>query len=147
MTDTSGKLTEFLAGIDIEPASIVVYGALAETQGGSSSDAGRQSLPSADDLPGDLRVDVAVVDARDCSDIRRVGALLARLRDVHAQRVVVLVAGIAPNDLLALRFEPTNHAFDGGQVFLSTAGITDKRREWNNARDWAHPENFDRYRW
>lgn len=147
MTGTPAELAEFLAGIGIEPASLVAYGPLAATRHDSSSDLSVERLPGADDLPADLRVDVAVVDARDCDDVRRVGALLARLRDVHAQRVVVLVAGIARNDLLALRFEPTKHAFEGAEVFLSNAGITDKRRDWNNARHWAHPENFDRYRW
>ena len=141
------RLAEFLAGIGVEPASIVVYGPLAGTTHDSSPDTDRQRLPGTDDLPEDLRVDVAVVDARSCDDVRRVAALLARLRDVHAQRVVAIVAGMARNDLLALRFEPANHAFEGAEVYLSSAGITDKRREWNNARDWAHPENFDRYRW
>ena len=143
MSPTSDALEKLLAGIGIEPASTVVYGALA----GTTDAAGPPDLPRADEVPATLRVDVAVVDARGCDDIRRVGALLARLRDVHAQSVVALVDGIASNDLLALRFEPANRVFDGGQVFLSSAAVTDKRRAWNNARHWAHPENFDRYRW
>lgn len=147
MTGTADKLQELLAGLGIEPASTIVYGDLAGTAGDSRRDGCGQELPRADDLPPALKVDVAVVDARGSDDVRGVGALLARLRDVHAQRVVVLVDGVGRNELLALRFEPANFVFDGGQVFLSSAAVTDKRREWNNARDWAHPENFDRFRW
>ena len=147
MIRKSDKLGELLAGLGIEHASTVVYGALAGTVDETGSDVCPQGLPRADDVPATLRVDVAVVDARGCDDIRRVGALLARLRDVHAQCVVVLVDRIGSGDLLALRFEPTNRVFDGGNVFLSNAAVTDKRRDWNNAQDWAHPENFDRYRW
>ncbi len=147
MTRPLNRLGKLLAELGIEPASTVAYGALAGTADDSGQDGCGQGLPRADDLPPALKVDVAVVDARGSDDIHGVGALLARLRDVHAQRVVVLVDRIGRNELLALRFEPTKRVFEGGQVFLSSAAVTDKRREWNNARNWAHPENFDRFRW
>ena len=147
MTRTPDRLKELFAALAIDPASTAVYGRLAEEQGGRDPDARPWNLPRADDLPQDLKVDVALVDARGCDDIRRIGPLLGRLRDVHAQRVVVLVDRLRHNDLLALRFESANCSFAGAEVFLSSAEVTDKRREWNDARNWAHPENFDRYRW
>ena len=147
MSSTADDLEELFAKVAIDPASMVVYGPLAGERGVRESDAGPPSLPRVDDLSNDLKVDVALVDARGCDDIRRVGALLARLRDVHAQRVVVIADRLQRGDLLALRFESTKHTFGSAEVYLSSAAVTDKRREWNNARHWANPENFKRYRW
>lgn len=147
MTRTPDRLEELFAAIAIDPASVAVYGRLAEEQGERSPDARPRDLPRVDDLPADLKVDVALVDARGCDDSRRIGPLLGRLRDVHAQHVVVIVDRLPHNDLLALRFESANCSFDGAQVFVSSAAVTDKRREWNDARNWAHPENFNRFRW
>ena len=72
--------------------------------------------------------------------------VLGRLKNLHAPRVAIW---IGPDEatatrLLALAFEP-----DPSCEFLWSHDIEryNRQREWNTAEDWAHPENFDKYRW
>ena len=99
-----------------------------------------------DSLPAELRADVALVVLADGDPLPR--ALLARLRDVHVAQIVLTAdRGLAPGDMLAMGFEKAQSPSEDGLVYVWDAALADKPREWNNARDWANPENFDRYRW
>lgn len=78
--------------------------------------------------------------------------LLARLRDVHAQRVLLFVerATLAgrwsADELVALGF----HRFgEHGDVALYEFDIAQYKLtpDWLNAEHWAHPELFDKFRW
>jgi len=140
VSDDPRELSQLLDDVAADSESLVVYGPLA-------AEVSDRRIPDVDELPADLKVDVAVVDAREYGDAERLSALLARLRDVHAALVVVVTDDIPRNDLLALRFEAGKRTLEGARVFLSSSSVTDKRREWNNARHWANPQNFDRYRW
>jgi len=99
-----------------------------------------------DSLPADLRADVALVALAAGKPLPI--ALLARLRDVHVAQVV-LAAGkeLSQGGMLAMGFEKAQSPSVDGLVYVWDAALADKPREWNNARDWANPENFDRYRW
>ena len=103
----------------------------------------------ADALDG-RRFDLAIVAGfpRDCREERAASALLAKLRDRFAPRVLVVdddrVLSLA--DYLALGFEGRER--DGeSRCFIHDPDSPSHRREWNDARHWANPENFDKYRW
>lgn len=73
--------------------------------------------------------------------------LLGRLRDSGAMRVAVSDpdAMLTAAELLALGYIATQGALD--RVFLHDPTEYFSTRDWNNAQDWANPENFNRYRW
>jgi hypothetical protein len=102
-----------------------------------------------DGLPGALRVDVAFVRPDTDDVMEKVAALLARLRDVHARRVVVFGDAIRCDVayFAALGFEPRKSSLAEGPLFAWDPELADQPRAWNNADSWANPENFSRYRW
>lgn len=104
---------------------------------------------AADGLPADLRADIALVDAEAVQDDEELLPLLARLRDVNAQKVVVIVPRDhrSLNELNALGFETRKSPSWDGLVFVWDPALADRPREWNNSKHWANPENFSRYRW
>jgi hypothetical protein len=77
-------------------------------------------------------------------------AVLAALRDRSAPHVLAWVdLDRAPLDEAALRALAYQlHARDGAQALFGfdLAGYKD-RPDWLNARHWAHPERWDRFRW
>ncbi len=72
---------------------------------------------------------------------------IARLRDMHCRRVLLLLGPStwSTNDLLAMGFIPLGEA-TGQLAFLHDLDLINQPREWNNASNWANPENFDRDR-
>ena len=100
-------------------------------------------------LPPDLRVDVALVAAGAEDALDAVVPLLARLRDVHAGRVVFQDTAeiAAPGDMLALGFEAKESPSVDGLLYVRDPAEAERPREWNNSRNWANPDNFSRYRW
>jgi hypothetical protein len=100
-----------------------------------------------DDLAGlasDVRADVAiVVAARKDHE-----AGLARLRDVHCDRILLVPAveaGWTPTELRSLGF--IEFRSEGETLWLFDPAKSNPPREWNNPRNWANPENFDKFRW
>lgn len=71
--------------------------------------------------------------------------VLARLRDVHCKRILIFQTGtvFTSSELLALGFQKIATEKDC-TIYLHSAEVTDRPREWNNAKHWAHPENFDK---
>lgn len=102
-----------------------------------------------DGIPEELRVDAALVDAAPLGEHEDLLPLLARLRDVHAHRVVVVLPDETPrsNELVALGFEARKSPSVDGLVFIWDPALANRPREWNNSRHWANPQNFSRYRW
>jgi len=100
------------------------------------------------------RFDLAYV-AGVLEDLPRAEAarLLARLRDVHARHLVVLVPdAVGEWDEAALRaygLRPSAHQPEGGDGRLYEFDLYDYKEtpDWLNARYWAHPELWDKYRW
>ena len=81
----------------------------------------------------------------------RTGAeqLLSRLRDVHCDRVLLLDRGShwTPDSLRPLGFLELVCPSLDGRCYLYDPDLFSQPREWNNADDWANPENFRKYRW
>ncbi len=100
-------------------------------------------------IPPDLRVDVALVVVRHGDKLADLGPVLARFRDVHAERLLLVarrgVYGIA--DLVALGFEVQESSSDDELICTWDPAIANRPREWNDARNWANPENFSKFRW
>ncbi|MEM9404105.1 MAG: DUF6231 family protein [Pseudomonadota bacterium] len=105
-----------------------------------------QGVVRADDLAdlGSLGL-VVVTDQIEHMSPDEARHLLARLRDRHAGYLIVHDPNrVFPTvDYLALGFEvdklPACYVFD--------ASASSRQREWNNAENWANPENFNRFRW
>lgn len=75
--------------------------------------------------------------------------LLARLRDCYADRVLVVdeQGVIPPADMLSLGFLPLEPGLPDALLYGHDPDTANPRRDWNNASQWANPENFTRYRW
>lgn len=75
--------------------------------------------------------------------------LLARLRDHYAERTLVCDTQkvFTSAELLALGYLKQVRPRDDERWYLHDPEEFFQRREWNNSRDWANPENFDKFRW
>lgn len=74
--------------------------------------------------------------------------LLAELRDRYAERTVVCNEGVLSRpELLALGYLPQDQALLDGDVYLHDPEEFYPRREWNDNRNWANPQNFNKFRW
>lgn len=99
------------------------------------------------------RVEVAVLISEDETTAQAMIALAGRLRITHADRVWLALpvdASWQVSDLYALAMvEHDAPPFVSGRyrVFRYDLESYTRVREWNNARNWANPENFHRYRW
>jgi hypothetical protein len=119
-------------------------------------------------LPGgDRGFDLAVaVDVLQGMDRAAGAALLAALRDLTARRLMVAVpaSDITAEDtgtaevagewtrshMLSYGLEYLGEALHGGQSFTIYGFDIDRYKrtpDWLNARHWANPENWGRYRW
>ena len=138
-------------GIPATGETLLVAGATAPPgmQHGAVTCLGR--LASAGDVPPELRVDTGlVVDQLEHLDTRAGAHLLSKLRDVHCKRVFLVVpeACWSQPALLALGFvRQQADVTPGATLYLYEPEISNPPREWNNARNWANPENFRKYRW
>jgi hypothetical protein len=93
------------------------------------------------DAPPELRCRLGVCIDPGARNVQ----VIARLRDVHCERVLIIQTdgGMLSTDLLALGFQELATE-DDCTLFIHSAEVTDRPREWNNAKHWAHPENFDK---
>jgi hypothetical protein len=98
------------------------------------------------------RFAVAVLSAPESYDDASALRLIAALRDRYCRAIFAA----APedhwpfSDWLALGFElaaSCEHAGIAWHLYTFDADRANPEREWNNPTDWAHPENFDRFRW
>ena len=82
-------------------------------------------------------------------------ALLARLRDVQAQRFAVIVpeqrdSHWTPDTFIALGLSIHGHYREADQpLLLATYDIANYKRtpDWLSPKNWANPELWDKYRW
>ncbi|MEM7500738.1 MAG: DUF6231 family protein [Pseudomonadota bacterium] len=106
-------------------------------------------LASLEDLPSDLGgVTLALLLFGADAEIDDLSVqLLGRLRDSGVARVAVNdpQSVLTVSEMLALGYVAAPGA--SGRIFLHDPDEFFSRREWNNARHWANPENFKRYRW
>jgi hypothetical protein len=84
-------------------------------------------------------------------DTRAATELVGRLKNLHADRFLLLVdpgrSSLDRDTLLALALAPLEHLDDGREAWLYDIDRYNPEREWNNPQDWAHPENFEKFRW
>ena len=109
-----------------------------------------ESLSGTDELPNSLRADLGIVIAPlDFMSRRSAEQLLARLRDVHCDKVLLVDddGEWTPEALRALGFLELERPSMDGRCYLFDPEIFNQPREWNNPSDWANPENFGKYRW
>lgn len=142
--------SRLLASLDTDVADFVAIGEIeidTEVKPAWSANAGS----AVDDLPPGLKTGAALVALAMHADVDEVLPLLARLRDVHADKVVVHIGEALPaglgGELVALGFEARKSPSEDGLVFAWDPVLANRPREWNNSRNWANPENFSRYRW
>ena len=102
------------------------------------------------DSSSDPLYDLAIV-LLNSADVEALSAaqLLGSLRDRHAKRVLLDDPHhtLAPSELLALGFLPQSGIEGSKRPFLHNPDEYYPEREWNNAQNWANPENFDKRRW
>jgi len=121
--------------------------------GGFAEFAGRvrwlTGVRTAADIDEPRRADLAIVfDQLEHMPAREAAHLLAALRDRHARRVIVDDAGntFGVSEMLGLGFEKAaDFGLEHGYVYDPDS--RSRHREWNTPENWAHPENFDKYRW
>lgn len=74
--------------------------------------------------------------------------LLAALRDRYAERTIVSNEGVLSGpELLALGYIRQDLASPEKDVYLHDPDEFYSGREWNDDRNWANPQNFNKYRW
>ncbi len=102
--------------------------------------------------------DIAIVaDALSAMQRDSAIALLARLRDVQARQVLVISRDGGPTDEVfsdtdfrAYGFRRLQTQTSAGQcwrVHEFSIGSYKVTPDWLNAKYWAHPERFDKFRW
>lgn len=135
-------LSALIALLPGEPASLLILGA---EESASTMDcvAGIFSFSDAAELPDRTMADLGIL----LSPGTEQTAVIAKARDILCRRVILLEPkpDWTTQALLALGFQRL--AGDVETAYLYSPETSNPPREWNNARHWANPENFDRYRW
>ncbi len=133
-------LDRLLARLDRKPESLLILGAIGKAPARESV-VGAFSLADAMSIDDSLRADLGVVFNAGPEHV----SSLARLRDVHCRRVLLFANECwSKNDLLGLGFQRLQD--ETLPVYICDPDLT-PLRDWNNASNWAHPENFDKQRW
>lgn len=107
-------------------------------------------------LPFQQRYDLSVFHLTGQLDSREATQALTRLRDLLARRVMVIVTDQAlvemPEQLRALGFSQLDQPTDGQpaqpwQIWQFNILAYKQVPDWLNAKFWANPENWGKYRW
>lgn len=102
-------------------------------------------------LPALGRFDCALVGGiAELLPAREAAELVGRLKNLHAPRFLLLAdlvrSSLDRDALLALALRPAGALDDDLALWLYDVDRYNPERNWNNPDDWAHPENFDKYR-
>jgi hypothetical protein len=96
----------------------------------------------------DFAIVAGLVEQLDAPDAE---AVLGRLKNLHTSRFVLLSdpvrACLGHDALLALALAPYEPLADGRMAWVYDIDRYNPERAWNNPEEWAHPENFARFRW
>lgn len=150
---TAARISELLADLgitDILRAAVIGDAATGRDECGGLAVEAIGPIATAADLPQGLRADITIVGGQ-LQNLPRPEAehILARLRDVHSRRVLLLLDDHrwSADALRALGFLEKAADRAGTRVFLYDADEYNQPREWNNPTHWANPDNFSKYRW
>lgn len=120
-----------------------------ETMGGVTLTWIRDAV-SATDIDTALHADVAVVSTL----FESIGAqegiqLLCRLRDCNCDCILLELTEESPSaqELLAIGFYRDESSSGERRRFRYDRNSFFELRQWNTPENWAHPENFRKYRW
>jgi hypothetical protein len=114
---------------------------------------------SLDDLEPARLFDLALVaGVLESLPMRAGAALIARLRDVQAKKLILLVSNSLSGehnrwqrqDLLALGLHHQSSYDNNGQaaaIYTFDIGNYKPTPDWLNPSNWAHPERWDKDRW
>ena len=135
-----------------QPASLLVIGAAPTL---AHHHAGAVTIPPEDAearLKNLGRFDLAIVSGLlETLSAKDAAAVLGRLKNLHTDKYVLLVdparACLGHDALLALALAPFEQLDDGRVAWRYDIDRYNPERPWNNAEDWANPQNFDRFRW
>ncbi len=137
-------------GINTRTASLLTIGVTDTEQPGLEAVHAYETLSGPEALPATLKVQLGIVVAPLESMSRRdTEQLLARLRDVHCDKVLLIDTDDVwkPDALRSLGYLETEDSRAGARCYLFDPDVFNQPREWNNPSDWANPENFRKYRW
>jgi hypothetical protein len=98
------------------------------------------------------RFDFALVsEITELLETHHAAELVGALKNLHTDRFLLLAdltaSSLDRDALLALGLRPAGAMDDGRALWLYDIDGYNPERDWNNATDWAHPENFGKYRW
>ena len=136
--------------LDYSGASVALLGAIENDIAFAPAFESPDAMIEPGSLPAGLRVDVALIRPLRGDDQRRISMILARLRDVHAVRILLYpdqLEAADVSDFVALGFEPQESPSIDGLVYVWDPDLAEQPREWNNPSNWANPENFSKFRW
>ncbi len=111
---------------------------------------------SVDALPGGTRFGLGLIigGLEALPATRTAEQLLARLRDLHCDRVEVLVepgSRWSRSRMIALEYTLSarvqREAGEDWRVYAWDLAVYNPERDWNTPEHWANPQNFRRYRW
>ncbi len=92
-----------------------------------------------------------LIDSMDSLPPRQMEILIARLRDQLCETLYCVADSLTwpAERMLALGLRPLGHYPQAGLPALYHFDLYDYKRtpEWLNARHWAHPELWDKFRW
>lgn len=141
-----------------KPRSLLIAGGIAETCLEDAQDTRSATLTTPyrqSQLQEIEPVDVAVISDLTETLSRESGQQwLGTLRNLFAPHIILISDpqkaednGWEFADFLALGLEHFAGSEEGLQVFSYAIENYQPHHEWLNARFWANPENFDKYRW
>jgi len=137
-------------GINARSASLLTIGMADNQQPDFEALHAYDTVSGPDALPATLRVQLGIVVVPLVSLSRRdTEQLLARLRDVHCEKVLLVDTDDLwkADALRSLGYLETDDSRAGARCYLFDPDVFNQPREWNNPSDWANPENFRKYRW
>ena len=117
----------------------------------------RSDVADITDIDGEQRYDcVLIADFLEHLPKAQGHAVLARLRNLHASRLLVFIdhgmssQGWSLDDFLALGFRQDAQLSDAARtltLYSYDIATYNHEREWNNPRFWANPEMWGKYFW
>ncbi len=92
---------------------------------------------------------VLIAEDIEALDNARATQVIGQLRNVLNAQIIVILSSNAPlgfNQMIGLGFKRESLE-QGLATYTYDIANYNKKREWNNSRFWANPQNFNKFRW